>query len=213
VLGAGKQGLHPEEVLSVVLPKALEYLKRSPSVERILFVEKNRERVACLNRKMNSMLGRIKVVLPKGPLISHVRSEILRELNADLALPHPTAEGLFKDIRRVVLNERSRSHEIGVLARRLVETVATRVVGPGKEIDLFQKVENTANSGVAPWIRGYLHVLRVFGNESVHERDPKGRWPETIEESDLGLCLFCMLRILVFNREYRDRAADAVRLG
>lgn len=62
---------------------------------------------------------------------------------------------------------------------------------------------------VASWTRSYMQTLRVFGNESAHERDMATRVPATIDESDLALCLFCIQRVIEFYGAWRKPRGDA----
>ena len=62
-----------------------------------------------------------------------------------------------------------RSFEAGVLARRLIEHVVDdliRSAGGKPGTDLFKKIESLHNRNAAQWISSYMHVLRIFGNES-----------------------------------------------
>lgn len=62
-------------------------------------------------------------------------------------------------------------------------------------------------SGVASWIRSYLHVLRVLGNESAHEKRGEGRSPAHVEARDVAIGLFCLQRVLEFWVSERARVA------
>ena len=88
----------------------------------------------------------------------------------------------------------------GVLARRLIEFVVDdliRSTGGTPGIDLFQKIETLHNRNIAQWISSYMHVLRIFGNESAHERN-KDRVPSELTENDFIISLFCLNRVLQF---------------
>ena len=58
-----------------------------------------------------------------------------------------------------------------------------------------------ATRGIADWIRSYLHLLRVLGNESAHQKRRETRTPVSVDERDLALCMFCLLRVLEFYGE------------
>jgi hypothetical protein len=60
-----------------------------------------------------------------------------------------------------------------------------------------------AAHGVADWICRYLHTLRVFENESAHEKGHERRTPPALSEADIALCFFCILRVLDFWVETR----------
>jgi hypothetical protein len=52
-----------------------------------------------------------------------------------------------------------------------------------------------------------MHVLRVLGNESAHERQIDVRHPPTVTDADLSVVLLCAKRIIEFWIEHRRRRA------
>ncbi|MGE4068630.1 MAG: DUF4145 domain-containing protein [Vicinamibacterales bacterium] len=72
-------------------------------------------------------------------------------------------------------------------------------LGGTKTGHLHQRIRNLEEQGhVAPWICGYMHVLRHLGNEAAHEQGLTPRVPPVVDQSDLGLCLLCVERLLRF---------------
>ncbi len=208
VLGAGHQNIDPKSTIDMLLPRALSYLRRSSHTTKIVFVEISPERAALLNQAMNDTLGRVKIVLPKGELTKSIRTEIQTELNKLRHSPL-SQSSIYDDIQRIIRSDSSRSFEIGIVSRRLAETIVDFVHPSKGVIDLYGKIEGTAQIGVAPWIRSYMHVLRVFGNESAHEQNRNARTPSNLEGADLSLCFFCLLRVLVFYREWHHSSAPS----
>src|SRR5262249_55177886 len=98
--------------------------------------------------------------------------------------------------------------EIGVIGRRVVEFVADDILShKTPSLDLLKKIDDLGGLGIAQWIRGYMHTLRILGNESVHERPSDGRIPAHVEIEDLPVSLFCLQRVVDFWREYRSQKA------
>ena len=62
-------------------------------------------------------------------------------------------------------------------------------------IDLFKKTETLHNRNIAQWISSYMHVLRIFGNESADERN-QGRVANELTENDFIISLFFLNRVL-----------------
>jgi hypothetical protein len=212
VLGSGILGIDPEKVIDCLLESSVRFLTRSEHLERIVFVEMDGERAAQLDAAMNKSLGRVKLVLPRGELIANIRSEILKTVDRaerDALLPDSK---LLSEVRRIVASENSRSFELGILGRKVTEVVVDDIVKESGSIDLYGKIEKTAQLGIAPWIRSYLHVLRVFGNESAHERTSGARTPVAIDESDLALCFFCLSQTLSFYLSWREGAKEGPEL-
>jgi len=208
LLGAGLQALGHESVMSALIPAAKMALERSSTFSRIMFVEKNPQRVASLDAAMNHLLGRPKITLPKGQLMINLRADICTTI--DHALPS-VPEGhkfLFLELRRIVGDDGTQSFEVGMLARRLVEFVVDDLLErPKTSPDLAKKIDDLAHRAIASWIRGYMHMLRLLGNESAHEKGTEGRKPTYVSEEDLAICLFCVQRILGFWMEFGRKSS------
>jgi len=119
-----------------------------------------------------------------------------------LNLTHPSAHETLLTLKRFVLNEKSKSFELGIAARRFTELMVDDLLQELKYdlfgASLYRKIGYLKDLGIAEWIMSYMHVLRIFGNESAHHQDQASRRPAVISESDLGLCLFCLERLLDF---------------
>lgn len=206
VLGAGKQRIEAEPAIRALLESASTYLKQSPNLARVLFVEYNEQRARQLDVAMDTVLDRV-AVMPKGELVKGLRDDIAQNLDRATEIGDAAAKRIFGDIRRLVLAEQSRSFEVGIVARRLVEFIVTDVQPQQRRgADLMNRIERLADLHIADWIRSYMHVLRVFGNESAHEKNRDSRRPATIDPSDMALCLFCIQRLLDFWLDYKRGA-------
>jgi hypothetical protein len=110
----------------------------------------------------------------------------------------------------LVDSDSTRSVEIGVIGRRVVEFVADDILAHKRpSVDLAKKIDELGDRGIAPWIRGYMHTLRILGNESVHEKTSDGRIPAHVNQDDLALCLFCLQRVVEFWKAFKTPAANA----
>jgi hypothetical protein len=203
VLGAGNQGLDPAFVIEEMLKASLRYLEQSIYLEKIQFVELNNERAKLLDDAMNKSLRRARVVVPTGKLVSAIRGDFGPTIDIARNLAGPAGQELFKNLRRIVMSEQSRSFELGIIGRRLTEFVCDDILSGRGFLSLNQKIYELRNFQIADWIISYMHVLRIFGNESAHEKGNSGRTPSFIDEADLALSLFCMQRLLDFWVGYR----------
>ena len=105
----------------------------------------------------------------------------------------------LRELHRLASETTCSSHEVGLIARRLVEFVVDDLLArPKTSPDLARKIDALGALGVSPWIRGYMHTLRLLGNEAVHERGSDGRFPPHVGQEDLAIALFCTRRIVVF---------------
>ena len=198
LLASGEQGIPKQEIIQTLLPLCKNALFASPSLNSITFAERRIEKALEIDTVINETLGRKELKFPRNEVMEALRTEIL-ELASQAAERYPEAE-LFSEIINVFRREDLRSFEAGVLARRLVEFVVNDVIrksGATPGIDLYKKIETLHNRKVSMWMSSYMHLLRIFGNESVHERDDS-RLPRELTENDFIISLFCMNRVLRF---------------
>lgn len=207
VLGAGSQRIDPQVVLAGLLPAAKDTIQRSANLERISFVEINPARAVELDKAMNDILGRSNIKLPKGSLIQNLKADILAAISKTQHLVPAGHRNLVEEMRRVMNIDGARSFEVGILGRRLVEFVVDQLLNKKKTSpNLDMKIDELGNRGVAGWIRSYMHVLRMLGNESAHEKDNSGKRPSFASEEDLVISLFCVLRVWNFWASWKSES-------
>lgn len=198
LLGAGRQRVDPEAIMTSLLARIQPFLTRSEAVRHVQLVERDVERARLLSGGMDDVLQRPNVALPHGEVAESVRSAILRELDR----AHPRADSdhqaLLEDMRAVFSDPGARSYQIGVVARRFAEAVTRTLLPETVDGPLFRQIQALSEVGIAKWISSYLHVLRVFGNESAHESRSDDQRPPNVEDSDLVVCLVCTQRLLAF---------------
>lgn len=197
ILGAGQQQQSATVVIRELLDCSLRYMHHSPNIRKIIFVARREVRAQELDNAMNQALGRVKVVVPRGELYEHTRKQILGSID-DASRIAGGSTLLFVDARRVFSSDQIRSFEMGITARRLVEFIVSDLLKKGVGADLCGKIEALSDLGIAEWLRSYMHTLRVFGNESAHEKQKLNRRPPVISEADMGLCLLCLQQVLGF---------------
>lgn len=205
VMGTGTQRLQADQVIQLLLRLGREFAERSRTLDTLTFVEINPQRAADLAMAMDQQLGRVRVALPRDQVVAAVRSDISNKLIHANQLFLPDATQLRDEWQRLLESAEIRSVEVGVLSRRLVELFVRRYGAPVAE-SLPNRIRALEKAGVAPWICGYLQVLRHFGNEAAHEGQAEARQPPAVEQPDLALCLFCVERVLGFAVSYPPRS-------
>ena len=201
MLGTGDAKIPLDKVANTLLPACKKALLSSPSLSSVTFVERSDKKALEIDKEINRSLGRNELKFPRNEVMESLRNEILT-LASQAARNHSDTE-LFSEIAKVFRRKDLRSFEAGVLARRLVEYVVDDIIGkngpspPLPGIDLYKKIENLHNRKVSMWMSSYMHLLRIFGNESAHERDD-GRLPSELTENDFIISLFCLNRVLRF---------------
>jgi Domain of unknown function (DUF4145) len=204
LLGAGDAKLDPATIVAELLVHARKHLVESQHVKRIVFVERDPEKARTIDAAMNDALARVRVSLPRGQVADAVRADLARVVEIANAVVSDQHRRVLADFARLVGSPEARSFEIGLVARRLVEAVVADVFGKApKGYDLVKNIDSLAEKHVADWIRSYMHVLRVLGNESAHERQIELRLPPTVTDADLSVVLLCAKRIIEFWIEHR----------
>jgi hypothetical protein len=212
LLGTGAFIMPVEEAIRSALDAAQRHLPRLQHLRRVLFFELSVPKAAQLNEAMNRVLGRANVALSASGLADSVRGETLEALDALSASLFDRNQQVIGDLKRVIARQESRSFEIAIVGRRLVESIVNDLSGDSSARPLFKKIDTLSNQGIADWIRSYMHTVRIFGNESAHERSREGRFPESLGEHDVVICLFCIQRLIRFWSDYtlaRSREASS----
>ncbi len=198
VLGAGMQALDPEEMITALLASMKKHRDNLRHLNQVLFVEIDEQRASQLDRGINEQLGRVKLVLPRDQLFGGLRKDIGKSLDKAEAVAEGEDVPAFRDLRRLMLADQSAWFEIGIASRKVVEYVVDQVL-PDDEMEgvLWKNIDRLHAHRIAKWITSYMHVLRVFGNESAHKQT-LDRYPSNIDQGDILLCLFCLQRVLEF---------------
>lgn len=205
LLGAGGMGMDPSLVIRAVLASFKRHLVRLQYLERVIIVERDEARAETFDRAMDKVLGRERVIVPRGALVDGLRRELAVLFARGRDILGEDAAATLRAVARVVEDDNARSFELGIAARRTLERVLADLPGRRKG-PVYQQIDALGEIGIADWMRSYMHTLRIFGNEAAHERDAKERRPQTLTERDLALCLFCLERLISFWLETKKPA-------
>jgi len=199
ILGTGNQGLKIEHVMPWMIETISKLLGNLSSVQTVqLYVLREGAYAAkilntLLEREQSASVG----VSAEGEEIAGrvcAKLEVLLNRSASKAQDNAAAFELYALLKR----DAGSFVTLAALSRRLVEALVQRVAaekGARAEAELIKKIEGLASHGVAPWMLSYMHTLRVFGNEAVHEKHQE-RHPKAVNQWDLMLLLLCLDRVL-----------------
>jgi hypothetical protein len=145
---------------------------------------------------MNDTLGRVKIKSPTGVLADLLKKDLNSQI--DLLIDKHKDDEVFYDLKRV-LNANFRPFEFGAITRKTIEKIIEKINPIEKNrIELIKKIQSLSTIGVSQWILSYFHTIRIFGNEAVHSKDLKNRTPEFVDDKDLEIGMYCMLKIIEF---------------
>ncbi|WP_262269581.1 DUF4145 domain-containing protein [Microvirga yunnanensis] len=212
ILSTGDHRRDVRHVTDVLMQESVGFLERAHSVKKIIFMAQSQQKASELSNAMNLYLGREQGVSAKGQVADAVRAE-LQELLHRVTVLDPAGAPIYSNMSRLLLSRESQSFEIGTLGRRLAEHVCGHVVTDKKtaSADLMTKINALPSLGIAHWIASYMHILRVFGNEEVHQK-AKEKSPPVLSPGDLIVCLSAICRVLDFWTDYRNSADNRVQL-
>lgn len=206
-LGTGMQNLSFNNTITALVRELKEFLKKGSNVERILFIENDKKKSIFISEVFDTILNRMQVYLPVNDIVAGVKTEILQTIQ-NYASTDLKASETYKFIHHTFNSDNSKSVIYGIACRRLTEKLLDDLFINSigfSNLSLFMKIKKIADLNVAKWVISYLHVVRIFGNESAHDIGSKEQIPKTIEERDLSLLLFCMQRIVDFWMQNKKR--------
>ena len=134
------------------------------------FVEINLQRATAMSEAMDDVLGRVKVVVPKGLMVEAIRTEIRGQLEK-LDTAENGAATVADRLHRAI-SEEGRSADVGMAGRVLREFVVANLISPAgiKKLTPFETTQELRKLLVAEWIISYLNLLHAFGNEAATTR-------------------------------------------
>lgn len=197
LLGTGDQRLNPADIAALLVPRTRTYLERAYGAGTLSFVEIDGVKAGLISYAMDAYLGRSHVTLPQEELVNFLREDVRNRLLNAKELFEGEAVYVYEEWIQLLQVQTVRSSEFGVAARKLVELILTKLRVPNQI--LYKRIRTLEQRGdVAPWICGYMHLLRHFGNESAHIPGRDERKPPIVASSDLTAGLFCVQRLLEF---------------
>jgi len=202
LLGTGNQNLKQEKIIPLLLSLTQRFLDEIDSLQNIYIIEKNSQKALSLSEEFNKSLGRADLRLNSVSIKKNVRKSIISKISIIRNNNFPD-NNIFDELINIMLDNESRSYQIGILGRRTLEFILGDLISEAG-IPIFQKIVTLKERGIAEWIISYMHLLRVFGNESAHQQPEKLRIPSLPAESDLQMNLLALDQILEFwikNRE------------
>ena len=202
IIGAGNQRLDPENILRNLIPAAKEFFDRSQKVESLYFVEINEKYASICSKIMDEILVRHQILIPHSQLLTSITGDVTNKIFEASDLFEPEYTQLRDDWLRLCHSKEVHFFELGVLSRKLVEILIKKFGVTSS--NLYGAIDKLRRTGmVAPWICGYMNILRQIGNEQAHSGDPVSRIPPFVEEDDLALTLMCVQSLLEFWIEYK----------
>jgi hypothetical protein len=200
ILGTGLQKIDFNKVINALIINLKKALESNISIERVLFVERDERKALKLSDSLDFKLNRVSVKLPVNDVIIDVKKNILKLVNNHSSKAYLNGRS-YNYLKNTFTDDNSKSFNYGIVSRRLVENLLTKkyfLSEQYKMLSFFKKIQMLSEMRVANWIVSYLHVIRIFGNESAHDFSNNRRHPNNIDSKDITLLLFCVQRVVEF---------------
>lgn len=204
LLGTGNQKLKQEQVIPILLSTIKRFLDEIESLENVFIIEKNLLKATSLSEETNKYLRRADLRLNIVSFRRNTRKSILNNIKKIQNHNFPDSN-IFNELINAMNDNESRSYQVGILGRRLLEFILNDLV-PGTGFSVYQRIQLSKEKGIAEWIISYMHLIRIFGNESAHQQSESLRIPSLPDEEDLMMNLVAINRILEFWLSYRENS-------
>ena len=200
-LGTGWLKLNFETVITSLLEEIkIQIDQNTVLLNRLIFVEYSKEKASKLSHSLDKVLKRVDIKIPVDEIMTNVKKEILKIVKKNTSKEFNESE-TFMFLKNTFADKNSKSIVYGIACRRLIENLLTVKYFSNEadnQLSFFKKINLLKEKDVANWIISYLHVIRIFGNESAHDLSHSDRIPGNIEAKDISLLLFCVQRVLEF---------------
>ena len=206
ILGTGEQGLGMEVVLPLIVETVSKLLMNLSGVETVLlYVNREGERASSI---LNQCLKRSDAALLRLDRTDRRIALVRNKIQRILSFGRPRGRVAFGELADLLTRDDGSFVTVAGVSRRVVEALmfeALDAAGEDVSGELIRNIDALSKLKVAPWVLSYLHVLRIFGNEAVHEK-PQDRRPSSVNQGDFGVLLVCLDQILEWWVEWLENS-------
>jgi hypothetical protein len=182
-----------------LLHLAANWLKQSAATTEIVFCVYFGNDLATWGTEFDRALGRNTVSAGEDLILRILRDEVIQ---LTLRVQDTTIRSEIEDLRQQLGANTMRIAPVVTHGRRIVERICEVLYAENNKkrpFELWKAIEGLASFNISPWLRTYLHTLRVLGNEGVHVRDDKQTWiPNQLDRDDLVTGLSAIRTVLSY---------------
>jgi hypothetical protein len=182
-----------------LLQLAVNWLKQSQATTEIVFCVYFGNDLATWSAEFDRALGRNTVSAGEDMILRMLRDEVIQ---LSLRARDTAIRSEVEDLRQQLEADTMRIAPVVTHGRRIVERLCEMHYAQNSKkrpFELWKAIEGLASFNIAPWLRTYLHTLRVLGNEGVHVRDDQQTWaPNQLGRDDLVTGLSAIRTVLAY---------------
>jgi hypothetical protein len=194
-----KPGEEYQMLIRELLHLGANWLKQSAFTTEIAFCVYFGDELEVWNAEFDKALGRNAVISDVDLILKILRDEVIQ---LTLQVQDTAIKTEVEDLRQQLCSDTMRVAPIVTNGRRTVERICEVIYGENnrkRPFELWKAIEGLASYNISPWLRSYLHTLRVLGNEGVHVRDEQKAWtPNYLDRDDLMTCLSAIRAVLAY---------------
>lgn len=199
-IGTGKQKIPVHEVAELLPGITEKFLTELRYLEKVIFVDNNESKIKLLSEKLNERLGRPNIMVAKGIFAENLRISILKKISELQSLSEQHSQFL-EEAKQAFSDAQVRGYQVAISGRKMLEVILNMVT-KSTEGTLADKIVHLDAFRVAIWIKSYMHMIRIFGNEMAHTKVIINQIPFEMTQEDILLNLVCIERTLDFANKY-----------
>lgn len=210
ILGTGEQGLGIDVILPLIVETVSKLLMNLSGVDTVLlYVNREGERASSI---LNQCLKRSDAAFIRLDRTDRRIALVRNKIQRVLSFGRPRGRVAFGELEDLLTRDDVSFITVAGVSRRVVEALmceALNVFGEDISGELIRNIEALSKHKVSPWILSYLHMLRIFGNEAVHEK-PIDRRPSSVNQGDFSVLLVCLDQVLEWWVEWLENSQVAL---
>lgn len=208
---SGQRIVDYQSAVKSLLSHSIEWLRRSTYAKRLGYYVFEDGEIAAWDQAMNDCLGRSYVDAGKESILRGLCHEIVHGIDKPAAVDAVMGRILSELREALVHPDRVSPQRVAAVGRKIAEHVTERVLDkmPGVTVqrELINNIEALRKAKVADWMLSYLHSLRVFGNEAVHDLGAKrDTVPSHLTADDLVSILSAIRSVMRFWEQWPQGA-------
>lgn len=198
LLGTGLQNFETSLVIQTLIEESLDFLKFSRVLKKVIFVVFSDDNAQDFDIKMDEILGRNKIITIQKDFAKIVLSDLIKTINEII-----DDDPIFLEYREIIKSN-YKFFIFAAMSRKVLEFIIGKIAPETNSIfELSEKIKKLTEKRYAEWLRHYMHLIRVFGNEAVHSSNNSRTNPKYVESKDFEVGIYCMLRILEFYIQFK----------
>jgi hypothetical protein len=199
-IGTGKQKIPVEDVAGLLPGITEKFLTDLKYLEKVTFIDKDESKVRMLSDQINERLGRPDLMVAKDVFGENLRINIVKKIS-ELQTLTSIHGPILQAEKKVFSDSQLKGYEVAISGRKILEIILN-LITKSSDGTLAERIYRLDTLRIANWIKSYMHMIRIFGNEMAHPNVMHNQIPSVMSQEDILLNLVCIERTLDFAYNY-----------